>query len=911
MRFFQATGPLTLPPGGFQSIVVAYIFAAPVAAANCPQGCTVVPGDPTILGDAARMAGGVNPIDSLTGYRGFTDANGDGRVQQDEFDVVPGSMLAKAKVAQTLFDNRFLMTSSSPESPAFFLVPGPNQVAVIWQPSVTESAGDLSYELVSHPTRTDGTPDPAYDPNFRRFDVEGYRIYRGRVDTPSQLQLIAQFDYAGTFMVDWRGQVNPRSGCAPELGINTAKAGDMASGCRVPFDSVVPGVAPTVSDTIPLVGPIVQVRLAPEGRERLATGMVLPVRLDTATSGAASGCTLAARLDVAQCTLRDTGVPFQFVDQGVRNNLRYFYAVTAFDVNSVQSGPGSLESARRAESAVPENAASNLERHGAVRVALVGRGRTLDTASALPSLDPATGRFDGPFPPANGFAAGLTDLVQAVLSDAQSGSATLTLDSIQLGSAYEHGVGQAGQPAVFHLTSAVGGAAVRVQVPIVQDQASALRADSTFVETVPLEPSMIQRFKGGTGFQLRARLQLDQPGNYYTAAWGGGCRSGAAGFAVAGTTGCEYNGPRWFDGPSPSRNETQADPQSSHPANSPAPGPMTALGNAGALAGVTTIQMPHAYETVEAAYRSIEGVLGGAQRAADFNLWWGTGGLIDSVIDVTHNVPVPFDSLRLGGTWGVLNQSAAATAGSFDGRADVLTTMDFTCVEPLRSLAAVQAAYPCAAPAFPLSRTASAGPIAIWDQAATAARTAPVRPGAGFALYLPGNISIVELSGGLPPAGTVWTLRTYVGAISGGKGAAGDRGPYRYTPQPRPFTAVGAQLRVDYEVVNRIVSATPTDLSRVHTVPDPYYVTNGFERTTSAKIIQFVNLPADCIIRIYSSSGILVAVLPHHSQVYGGSERWNVLNRNDQVVGSGVYFYHLEAGDARRVGRFVVVNFAQ
>jgi hypothetical protein len=99
-------------------------------------------------------------------------------------------------------------------------------------------------------------------------------------------------------------------------------------------------------------------------------------------------------------------------------------------------------------------------------------------------------------------------------------------------------------------------------------------------------------------------------------------------------------------------------------------------------------------------------------------------------------------------------------------------------------------------------------------------------------------------------------------------------------------------------------------LSRVHTVPDPYYVTNGFEHTTEAKTIQFVNLPADCIIRIYSSSGVLVTLLEHHSQVDGGSERWNVLNRNTQVVASGVYFYHIEAGDARRVGRFVVVNFA-
>jgi hypothetical protein len=410
---------------------------------------------------------------------------------------------------------------------------------------------------------------------------------------------------------------------------------------------------------------------------------------------------------------------------------------------------------------------------------------------------------------------------------------------------------------------------------------------------------------------LQSRLELELPGTYYTGAWGAGCRNGATGFAVAGTTGCEYNGPRWFDGPSPSRNETQADPQSSHPANSATPGPMTGLTNAGALAGVATIQMPHAYETAEAEYRVIEGVLGGAQRAADFNLWWGPGGAIDSIIDVTHNVPVPFDSVRLGGTWGVLNQTAAAAAGSVDARPEVLTTMDFSCVEPLRSLPAVQSSYPCSAPPFVLARTVVPGPVAIWDQNTAAAKTTPARPGAGFALYLAGNITIFELAGGVPAAGTVWSLRTYVGAISGGKGAAGNRGPYSFTPQPRPFTAVGAELRLTYEVVNRIVSATASDLSRVHTVPDPYYVTNGFEHTSDAKVIQFVNLPADCIIRIYSSSGILVAVLPHHSVQYGGSERWNVLNRNDQVVGSGVYFYHLEAGDARRVGRFVVVNFAE
>jgi hypothetical protein len=914
MRFFQATGPLTLPPGGSQSIVVAYIFAAPVEAAGCTEkGCDVTPGDPTILGDASRMAAGVNPIDSITGYRGFKDLNGDGRVEQSEFDVVPGSLLGKALVAQALFDNGFVLASTAPEAPDFFLIPGSNRVTVLWRPSATETTGDPSFGVASQLTGPEGTPNPQYDPNFRQFDVEGYRIYRGRVDTPSQLRLVAQFDYAGTTMLDWRGQLNPTPACVPELGINsvTVVGSDTAFGCPVPFDSVQLGVAATVSDTIPLVGQLVQVKLAPEGRQALATGMAILIQPDTAVTGAASGCVAAARGATAQCTLRDTGVPFVFVDRGVRNDLRYFYAVTAFDVNSLQSGPSSLESPRRAKAVTPASQASNVERSATVQVSLRGRDVVLDTASGVPALDAVTGRFGGPAPPANAFMLGLPDAIEALFPEVRSGSVVLTLDSLQLGSAYERGAGEPGVASIFHLTSVGEAGTIHLQVPVLQDQTSVLRNGSSYVETVALEETATERFGAGRGFALRGRLDLNLPGNYYTSGWGRGCQNAAAGFRADGTTGCEYNGPRWFDGPSPQHNEAMADPQRSHPPNSVAPGPMTGLDNGGALAGVTTIQLPHAYETAEAGYRVVEGVLGAAQRAADFNLWWGPDGRIDSVIDVSHNVPVPFDSLLLGGTWGVLNQSAAAAAGSYDDRPDVLTSMDFTCVEPLRSSGAVQAAYPCTAGGFVLSRTAAPGPVAIWDQAAALSRTAPSRPGAGFALYVAGNISIFELTGGLPVAGTVWTLRTYVGAISGGHGAAGDRGPYTFTPQPRPLTAVGVQLQLDYAAASQVRAATATDLRRVHTVPDPYYVTNGFERATEAKAIQFVNLPADCVIRIYSSSGILVSLLEHHTTTDGGSERWNVLNRNDQVVGSGVYFYHVEAGDARRVGRFVVVNFAQ
>jgi hypothetical protein len=893
MRFFQSTGPLTLAPGEFGSIAVAMIFAAPVQVESCTPPCDVRPGDPTVLGNASRMSNGVNLVDSLTGYAGFTDANGDGRVEQREFRVVPGSLLGKALVAQAVFDHQFLLPFA-PAIPDFFLVPGDREVSVLWRPSASELTGDPFFETAQSPTVLppgggEAVPNPLYDPNYRRNDVEGYRIYRGRVDSPGSLQLIAQFDYVGTVISDFQGLVDPSPYCAPEIGITTSCAGV--------FDSAVVGVALTKSVDHPLVGPIVQVKLG-GSRVRLSDNTALVLQADTALTGGGAGFP----------ELRDTGVPFVYVDRAVRNDFRYFYSVTAFDLNSLTSGPSSLESARNTKAVTPAAQASNLVAETTVQVSLLGRGTVLDTASRLPGLDPGTGRFSGPFPPANDFGFAFAQTVGSVLSD--SGSMSVTLDSLRLGSAYEHGVGQPGSPALYFFGARTAGSTTQLTLPVVQDQQAAPAADSGFVQAEPVDDALAGRYEGTGGFWLSARVDLGLAGNYYTSAWGRGCLNSAEGFAVEGTTGCEYNGPRWFAGPSPNANETKADPQGAHPAGAAGPGPMGDLGNAGELPGVATIQMPHAYLTVESGFRVIEGVLGGAQRAADFNLYWGEGGKIDSVIDVTHRLPLPFDSLQVGGGWGVLNQEATGGAGSFDQRSDVLTLMDFTCVEPLRSSAAVQATYGCTADGYQLSRVVVPGRIAIWDQNSLNARTATARPGPGFALYLAGNLTIFELQAGLPAANTVWSLRTYVGAIAGGRGTAGDRGPYRFHAVPRPLTAIGAELRLDYRAVNRLEQVAQSDLSRVHTVPDPYYVTSPFESATEAKVIQFVNLPADCLVRIYSSSGVLITILEHHSDKFGGSEKWNLFSRNNLVVASGVYFYHIEAGNARRVGRFTVVNYA-
>ena len=112
-------------------------------------------------------------------------------------------------------------------------------------------------------------------------------------------------------------------------------------------------------------------------------------------------------------------------------------------------------------------------------------------------------------------------------------------------------------------------------------------------------------------------------------------------------------------------------------------------------------------------------------------------------------------------------------------------------------------------------------------------------------------------------------------------------------------------------MVNQVDSVTNQGLAQVHTIPDPYYVTNAYENTYDNHIIKFVNLPTQATIRIYSSSGVLIRVLQYSSPELGGALDWNVKNRNNQVVASGVYFYQIESGDARHIGRMTIVTFAK
>ncbi len=913
MRFFQSSTPLNLPPGGRGSIVVAYIFAAPVAVGSCPgTGCDVKPGDGRFMTDAAQLTSfGANQMDSISGYRGFTDINGDGEVQQDEISVVPGSLLGKSLVAQAVFDAKFLLPFA-PIAPEFFLVPGDNQVTVLWKPSPSENLGDPYFAIANQAT-VGGGDNSLYDPNYRQFDVEGYRVYRGRVDAPNELTLLAQFDYAGTTISDYTGIVNPSTDCAPEYGIT--------AGCPAAYPAggnQKDGTTLTAHTDYDLAGDIIQVN-AGSGRLVLQNGTAYVVKPDTAVTADGTNGTCGPK---SACpALDNTGVPFVFVDQTPRNNFRYFYAVTAFDVNSIESGPTSLESPRNTKSATPVHKASNYAGTGQITsTQIVGRGTVL-TDATMPTLDPATGRFSKMFPPSNAWSIGLGAFVSKVL--AAPGALSATLDSINMGSAYQ------GVPAEYWFTVTSPSQTLKLMIPMTQPTEVGVTQGSVGFSAISIDQSLASRYGGNNTYTLPGSLGMMVNGPDYLGLYGRGCVNGRPGFTA---TYCDYNGSRWFDGPSPANNETKDDPNGCNTTNFASPVQrMTCFNNAGELSGVTTIFNAQCYQSSPGGgCRESTGIWSGVRRAADFNVYWGASGHIDSVVDATHNVQVPGpDSLNyanvVSASWGILNTSAT-TGTQPDGRAE-LTQRDFACVEPMRTYAVGSFTCPAGNSAYVLSSTAVPGAVAFFSGLAYPNATNTV-PGAnnGFGLYIVGDIFTIELAGGaVPAAGTVWSLRTYAGAITGGNGSGGNGDPYTFsnpegrtlTPDNqgiRPFTSLGSIIQTTFDVDNSISAVTGAGLKQVHTVPDPYYVTNGYEQTTDTKIIKFVNLPRSCIIRIYSSSGVLVNVLEHNSSTLSGEETWNVRNRNNQVVASGVYFYHIESNDgatARRVGRMTIVNFAQ
>lgn len=820
VRVFIGSGPFSLQPGQSSTVAVMMFAAATV---NTP-GITASPtadNKPGVPSNAPGCNGEpIRPIDRAAGYispkAGRCPPAGE-KISQFDVNVVPESLLGKALVAQSVFDNKFLL-GFAPETPTFYLVPGDNQVTVVWEPSKTDVNGDPFFAAAGNPT------SPLYDPNYRRFDVEGYRVYRGT--SPANLRLLAQFDKKGTVLKDVLCMTDPTH---------------------------ITGAACTDTVEVDIKSPFVQYTVVQE----LASGDGLPTAADTALAPLVrAGGSLE---------LTNSGIPYAYIDRTAKNGFTYYYKVTAFDINSVRSGPTSLESAAPAKSVMP---VSNSAAVSAADYSTGLFGRTLRPGWELAgtSIQAATGMFNGPQPPSNG----LTGSFQAFASQLlPTGTYRVRVDSVKPD--YYGGL---------YFFTATGAGGVEYELAHAPDGPDELEMPVVTIASNAAARQQLVADLIATGMSEEDAKKYAPPlaGSLVTRAdweamqWHSGDSDWAysqPGFWSDDPPNTLNGGSRWFSG----TNETT-------------PNPTVGVGTAGTLPGITKIFVPNPYQGIPAHSGVSSDLLRrwyqsswALKRAADVKVYWGAA-KVDSVVDVTHD-------LRLAATTGYRVGYGFFQDGDANG---VLNWGD---IRYIPSALVSYAAIPnigITTGQKPLVDQPVVLPVDVTGDNAG--------DGNGFAMFINGEMYFFQ---GAVPSNTQWTLRTYSGAVTGSAGS------YAFQPRRRP-PVPGTSFQVTVNAPAQIVAAN-ADLTQVHAVPDPYYANSLFDRGPATKELKFVNLPPKATVRIYSMTGVLVDVVNHDDPTGGGMAAWNLRNRSNQFVASGVYFFHVSTPDGKEhIGKFTLVN---
>jgi hypothetical protein len=93
-------------------------------------------------------------------------------------------------------------------------------------------------------------------------------------------------------------------------------------------------------------------------------------------------------------------------------------------------------------------------------------------------------------------------------------------------------------------------------------------------------------------------------------------------------------------------------------------------------------------------------------------------------------------------------------------------------------------------------------------------------------------------------------------------------------------------------------------LDLINVVPNPYYAYSGYEKNQLDNRVKITNLPQECKIRIYTTSGILVRTYSKADP--STSLDWDLKNQAGISISSGIYIIHV---DVPGVGEKVVKFF--
>ena len=112
----------------------------------------------------------------------------------------------------------------------------------------------------------------------------------------------------------------------------------------------------------------------------------------------------------------------------------------------------------------------------------------------------------------------------------------------------------------------------------------------------------------------------------------------------------------------------------------------------------------------------------------------------------------------------------------------------------------------------------------------------------------------------------------------------------------------------------RPLDSPKESLNDVRVVPNPYIISASWERKRlgdpllgePVRDLAFTNLPDECTIKIFTLDGDLVKTIDHKGNA--GTAFWDIRSDYNQLVSTGIYFYHINSRFGEKIGKFAIVR---
>lgn len=117
-----------------------------------------------------------------------------------------------------------------------------------------------------------------------------------------------------------------------------------------------------------------------------------------------------------------------------------------------------------------------------------------------------------------------------------------------------------------------------------------------------------------------------------------------------------------------------------------------------------------------------------------------------------------------------------------------------------------------------------------------------------------------------------------------------------------------------FKIIGSSVNQTEIsrNINKIKVVPNPYLASSLYEpefgelRREPLRQIQFINLPQECTIYIFTVDADLVKTINHNST--NGTEVWDLRTEGGREIAAGMYIYVVKAADVEFIERFAVIK---